>query len=242
MRAILRRSTLIAAAAAAGLIGAGTPALAAPEGTVLGANEAGTIRDRYIVVFKDSVDAGRTAADASRLAEQFGGRVGRSFSRTLKGFSAQLSEKAAKRLAVNPLVDYVQQDKKVSVEGAESGAPWGLDRIDQQYRPLNGAYTYASTASNVTAYILDTGVRLTHADLGGRARSGYDFVDNDTDASDCQGHGTHVAGTVGGAAYGVAKNVKLVSVRVLGCDGSGSYSGIISGIDWITANAQKRPW
>ncbi|WP_433080034.1 S8 family serine peptidase [Dactylosporangium sp. CA-052675] len=238
MRAFLRTS-LIAAAATAGLLGAGTPALAAPEGTILGANEAGSIRDRYIVVFKDSVAADGTAAAANRLAEQFGGRVRRSFSRTLKGFSAQLTEKAAKRLAANPLVDYVQQDKTVSIEGSEPGAPWGLDRIDQPNRPLDGTYTYANTASNVTAYILDTGVRLTHSQFAGRARSGYDFVDNDTDASDCQGHGTHVAGTVGGTTYGVAKDVKLVAVRVLGCDGSGSYSGIIAGIDWITANAQK---
>ncbi|WP_433610195.1 S8 family serine peptidase [Dactylosporangium sp. CA-139114] len=238
MRAFLRTS-LIAAAATAGLLGAGTPALAAPEGTILGANEAGSIRERYIVVFKDSVAADGTAAAANRLAEQFGGRVRRSFSKTLKGFSAQLSEQAAKRLAANPLVDYVQQDKTVSIEGSQPGAPWGLDRIDQQDRPLNGTYTYANTASDVTAYILDTGVRLTHAEFAGRARSGYDFVDNDPDASDCQGHGTHVAGTVGGTTYGVAKNVKLVAVRVLGCDGSGSYSGIIAGIDWITANAQK---
>nr|BFE65519.1 serine protease [Dactylosporangium thailandense] len=238
MRAFLRTS-LIAAAATAGLLGAGTPALAAPEGTILGANEAGSIRDRYIVVFKDSVAADGTAAAANRLAGQFGGQVRRSFSKTLKGFSAQLSEKAAKRLAANSLVDYVQQDKTVSIEGGQSGAPWGLDRIDQQYRPLNGTYTYANTAANVTAYILDTGVRLTHSELAGRARSGYDFVDNDTDASDCQGHGTHVAGTVGGTTYGVAKDVKIVAVRVLGCDGSGSYSGIIAGIDWITANAQK---
>ncbi|MFI5911154.1 S8 family serine peptidase [Dactylosporangium sp. NPDC051541] len=238
MRAFLR-TTLIAAAATAGLIGAGTPALAAPEGSILGANEAGTIRDRYIVVFKDSVDASRTAADATALADKFGGKVGRSFSRTLKGFSAELTEKAAKRLAANPLVDYVQQDKTVRLAATEPNAPWGLDRIDQPSLPLNGSYDYTTTATNVTAYILDTGVRLTHSDFGGRARSGYDFIDNDTNASDCQGHGTHVAGTVGGSTYGVAKGVNLVAVRVLGCDGSGSYSGIIAGIDWITANAQK---
>ncbi|WP_433051087.1 S8 family serine peptidase [Dactylosporangium sp. CS-033363] len=238
MRAFLR-TTLIAAAATAGLVGAGTPALASPEGTILGANEAGSIRDRYIVVFKDTADASTTAAVANRLAARAGGTVRRSFSKTLKGFSAQLTERAAKRLAADPLVDYVQQDKTVKVADTEGNAPWGLDRIDQVSRPLSGTYTYPAAASNVTAYVLDTGIRMSHADFQGRARSGYDFVDNDTDASDCQGHGTHVAGTVGGATYGVAKGVRLVGVRVLGCDGSGSYSGIIAGIDWITANAQK---
>ncbi|MER7005838.1 S8 family serine peptidase [Dactylosporangium sp. NPDC000555] len=238
MRASLR-ATLIAVAATGGLAVFGTPAVAAPEGTILGANEAGTIRDRYIVVFKDSAAASSTAADASRLAGQFGGQVRRSFSKTIKGFSAQLTERGARRLAANPLVDYVQQDRTVRVADTQADAPWGLDRIDQQYRPLDGAYTYTTTASNVTTYVLDTGIRTTHAEFGGRARSGYDFVDNDTDASDCHGHGTHVAGTIGGATYGVAKAVSLVGVRVLGCDGSGSYSGIIAGIDWITANAHR---
>ncbi len=239
MRVTLR-ATFVAAAAAAGLVAAGSPALAAPaEGQIRGAGTPGAIRDRYIVVLKDTVAASDTAGSASRLADRFGGRLQRSFGSTLKGFSAQLTERGAKRLAASPLVDYVQQDRTVTLAASQGGAPWGLDRIDQVQRPLDGTYTYPGTAANVTAYVLDTGVRLTHGEFGGRARSGYDFVDNDTDASDCHGHGTHVAGTVGGSTYGVAKSVNIVSVRVLDCNGSGSYSGIIAGIDWVTANAQK---
>ncbi|MEV0135398.1 S8 family serine peptidase [Dactylosporangium sp. NPDC050688] len=237
---VTQRATVVAATAVAGLLAAGSPALAAPaEGQIHGAGQPGAIRDRYIVVLKDTVAAADTAGSASRLAERFGGKVRRSFGSTLKGFSAQLTERGAKRLAANPLVEYVQQDRTVALAGSQGGAPWGLDRIDQAQRPLDGTYTYPGTAANVTAYVLDTGVRLTHSEFGGRARSGYDFVDNDTDASDCQGHGTHVAGTVGGSTYGVAKSVNVVSVRVLDCNGSGSYSGIIAGIDWVTANAQK---
>ncbi|GGM27572.1 S8 family serine peptidase [Dactylosporangium sucinum] len=234
------RAALVAALVAGGVAGHGAPAVAAPaEGTVLGAGEQGAIRDRYIVVFKDGVDPTTTAANASRLATKFGGKVRRSFSRSLNGFSAQLTERQARRLAASPLVDYVQQDKTVRLADTEYSAPWGLDRIDQATRPLSGTYTYTTVAANVTAYVLDTGVRTTHNDFGGRARSGYDFVDNDTDASDCHGHGTHVAGTIGGSTYGVAKQVQLVAVRVLDCAGSGSYDGIIAGIDWVTANAQK---
>ena len=234
--AIVRRAisgiALAAAATTAGLFAlAGTAAAAPVEGTIRGADAPGAIKDRYIVVFKDG-------KDASSATNQLGGKIRNRFGSAVHGVSADLSATAAKRLAADPSVSYVEQDRVVSVAGTQAGPTWGLDRIDQQNLPLSKSYTFG-TASNVTAYIIDTGVRLTHSEFGGRAKSGYDFIDNDADATDCQGHGTHVAGTVGGATYGVAKDVKLVGVRVLDCKGSGSYSQIIAGVDWVTKNAVK---
>ncbi|MFC5001466.1 S8 family serine peptidase [Dactylosporangium cerinum] len=222
-------------AAAAGSFTFASAASAAPAmGTVLGAGEDGALKDRYIVVLKDG---STTTSDA--LAGKVGGSVSTRFDSTVKGFSGSMSSTAARRLAADPAVKYVEQDRIVQVEATtQTSATWGLDRIDQQALPLNGTYTYGP-ASNVTAYIIDTGLRATHSEFGGRARSGYDFVDKDADSTDCQGHGTHVAGTVGGATYGVAKDVKLVGVRVLDCQGSGSYSQIIAGVDWVTKNAVK---
>ncbi|WP_327008734.1 S8 family peptidase [Dactylosporangium sp. NBC_01737] len=222
-------------AAAAGSLSFASAAVAAPaEGTVRGMGEAGTMKDRYIVVLKDG---STTTSDA--LAGKVGGSVGTRFDSTVKGFSGTMSASGARRLAADPAVKYVEQDRIVKVEATtQTSATWGLDRIDQQALPLNGTYTYGP-ASNVTAYIIDTGLRAGHTEFGGRARSGYDFVDKDADSTDCQGHGTHVAGTVGGATYGVAKDVKLVGVRVLDCQGSGSYSQIIAGVDWVTKNAVK---
>lgn len=228
-------TVLAMTAAAAGSFSFASAAAAAPaEGTVRGTGEAGTMKDHYIVVMKDG---STTTSDA--LAGKVGGAVSARFSSTVKGFSGTMSATAARRLAADPAVAYVEQDRIVKVEATtQTGATWGLDRIDQQALPLNGSYTYGP-ASNVTAYIIDTGLRAGHSEFGGRARSGYDFVDKDADSADCQGHGTHVAGTVGGATYGVAKDVKLVGVRVLDCQGSGSYSQIIAGVDWVTKNAVK---
>ncbi len=151
-----------------------------------------------------------------------------------------MSAADAKALAADPTVDYVEQDHTVQMSDDQLNPPsWGLDRIDQESLPLNQRYTYPNTASNVRAYIIDTGIRMTHSTFGGRATSGRDTVDNDNDATDCQGHGTHVAGTVGGSQYGVAKGVRLVGVRVLNCQGSGTNAGVIAGVDWTTANAVK---
>jgi subtilisin family serine protease len=227
-------TVLAMTAATAGSFSFASAAAAAPaQGTVLGAGVDGAVKDSYIVVLKDG---SKTSTDA--LAGKVGGSVSARFDSTVKGFSGKMSATSARRLAADPAVAYVEQDRIVKVEATQTGATWGLDRIDQPALPLNGSYTYGP-ASNVTAYIIDTGVRMTHSEFGGRARSGYDFVSKDSDATDCQGHGTHVAGTVGGATYGVAKDVKIVGVRVLDCQGSGSYSQIIAGVDWVTKNAVK---
>jgi subtilisin family serine protease len=238
MRRTLTGIALAAAAATAGLFAFAGAASAAPaEGTVRGADLPGTIKDRYIVVLKDG---SATTSDklADNLANKVGGAVQKKFDSAVKGFAGKMDATAAKRLAADPSVAYVEQDRVAHVDAVQSSPTWGLDRIDQQALPLSKSYTYG-TASTVHAYIIDTGVRMTHTEYAGRVTSGYDFVDNDKDATDCQGHGTHVAGTVGGKTYGVAKDVQLVAVRVLGCDGSGSYSQIIAGVDWVTKNAIK---
>jgi subtilisin family serine protease len=228
------------AAVAASFVGVGAAQAAPAEGTVRNANAHGAIKDRYIVVFKSgSADSRSVDSAAGQLARQYGGRVGRAYKNAVHGFSVNLTEKAAKRLAANPAVDYVEQDRTVSLSATQNSAPWGLDRIDQASLPLSGTYTYPSTASNVHVYDIDTGARITNTDFGGRASYGYDFIDNDAVADDCNGHGTHTAGTIAGNTYGVAKGVKLVAVRVLDCQGSGSYSQIIAGVDWVTKNAVK---
>ena len=221
--------------------GAGAANADPAAGTIDGANEAGSIKDSYIVMLSDdAVARDGVAATANALAIRYGGTVKKAFSSMVDGFSVRMTEAQAVRLATDPAVASVSQDKKVSMlDTTQPGATWGLDRIDQAQLPLDGSYTYATTASNVHAYVLDTGIRMTQSQYAGRVSSGWDFVDGDADASDCEGHGTHVAGTIGGGTYGVAKGVQLVSVRVLDCSGSGTYSGIIAGIDWITAHAVK---
>src|SRR6185436_8134260 len=130
----------------------------------------------------------------------------------------------------------VEEDSVMEIVTTQNNATWGLDRIDQTDRPLNGTYVYTSTGSGVTAYIIDTGIRFTHTQFGGRAVRGFDAIGDGRNGSDCNGHGTHVAGTVGGSTYGVAKGVRLVAVRVLSCSGSGSTSGVIAGVNFVTSN------
>nr|5WSL_A Chain A, keratinase [Meiothermus taiwanensis WR-220]5WSL_B Chain B, keratinase [Meiothermus taiwanensis WR-220]5WSL_C Chain C, keratinase [Meiothermus taiwanensis WR-220] len=121
----------------------------------------------------------------------------------------------------------------------QTGATWGLDRIDQRTLPLSGTFTYSNTGSGVNAYIIDTGIRVSHSEFGGRATAVFDAIGDGQNGNDCNGHGTHVAGTVGGTVYGVAKSVRLYAVRVLNCSGSGSNSGVIAGVDWVRQNARR---
>jgi len=193
------------------------------------------IPDQYIVVFDDDV---RDVPGLARgLADAHGATVRFEYEHALKGFAGRMSAQAAEAIARNPNVAYVEQDQEMTVSATQSPATWGIDRIDQRDLPLSNSYTYDATGAGVTAYIIDTGIRFGHAEFGGRAVSGYDAIDGGS-ADDCHGHGTHVAGTVGGATYGVAKGVTLVAVRVLDCNGRGPNSGVIAGMDWIVGQHQ----
>ena len=228
-------------ATAALMISAGvaTTGAAAAEGTVLAADNPTAVPGSYVVVLKDSgaVQDRGVSALAAQLAGRYGGEVRATFQSALRGFSARMSETQATRLAAHPDVAYVEQEQIFTISDTQVDPPWGLDRIDQRNLPLDDSYTYDTTASNVHAYIIDTGIRFSHQDFGGRAESGRDTVNEDNNASDCHGHGTHVAGTVGGTQFGVAKGVTLVGVRVLNCNGSGTTTDVVQGIDWVTQNA-----
>jgi serine protease len=161
------------------------------------------------------------------------------FSVVLDGGVYSLDERQLELVKKDSSVAYVEKNGLMYASDTQPNATWGLDRIDQPNLPLNGQYTYPTGGSAVNVYVIDTGITMNHSQFGGRASSGHDFIDNDNDATDCAGHGTHVSGTIGSSTYGVAKNVRLIGVRVLNCQGSGSFAGIIAGIEWVTANHQK---
>ena len=199
----------------------------------VGAAPSASAAGSYIVVLK-SGDPGKTAAAHSR---RYNASVKHVYRHALRGYAARMSATAAARIARNPRVAYVEPDGVVTATATQSNATWGLDRIDAP-SGLDGAYNYNVTGAGVTAYIVDTGIRRTHSEFSGRVSTAYYDAFGGSGA-DCNGHGTHVAGTVGGEQWGVAKDVSLVAVRVLDCSGSGTWSGVIAGLDWVTANAVK---
>jgi subtilisin family serine protease len=191
-------------------------------------------RPSFIVVLEDSTP--RAASVAAEHAQRFGVEVQFVYEHALKGYAGAFSESQLGAIASDGRVAFIERDGEMQAFTTQTGATWGIDRIDQRALPLSGTFTYTNTGTAVKAYIIDTGIRLSHSEFGGRAIDGYDAVDGSLPAADCNGHGTHVAGTVGGSTYGVAKGVTLVAVRVLSCSGSGTTSGVIAGVDWVTAN------
>ncbi|MFY1699321.1 S8 family serine peptidase [Solwaraspora sp. WMMA2101] len=229
---VLVAATLLALAPA-------VPAVAAvPEATVHAVGGPTAVANSYIVVLADTAAATSTVDRTARaVADRHGGTVARTWRHALHGFEAHLTPRQARRLAADPRVDSVTQNHTVTAADVQTPAPsCGLDRIDQRSQPLDGSFSYPRVAPVVRAYVIDTGIRMSHTEFTGRVRAGRDTIDNDDDPTDCRGHGTHVAGTVGGTTYGVAKNVELVAVRVLDCNGNGNVATVITGIDWVTAD------
>ncbi|MER3425743.1 MAG: peptidase S8 [Thermoleophilia bacterium] len=227
------------------------------EAPVLGLEAPEAIPGRYIVVYKENAGVLPTletlkaglepgllrpqgfVAQALKTLGLETARVAQVYTSALQGIAAELSPEELSRLRKDPRVAYIEVDQEVRAFAVQSPATWGLDRIDQRYLPLDGSYTYTATGAGVHAYVVDTGIRLTHVEFTGRIGNGYDAITPGGNANDCNGHGTHVAGTIGGSTYGVAKGVTLHPVRVLDCNGSGSNSSVIAGLDWVTQNHIK---
>ena len=233
----MKLSTRVVAAGAMLVLSAAAIATVAPP------VKSGFIPGRYIVTLNKapagSSLANRSIAEISQtLASQVGGRVLFVYEYALNGFALSMPDSMVPVLRLNAIVADIEQDQFVNADATQSNPPsYGLDRIDQRNLPLNQSYTYNATGAGVHAYDIDTGIRATHQDFGGRASIGYDSVGDGQNGVDCAGHGTHTAGTIGGTTAGVAKGVSIVAVRVLDCSGSGSSAGIIAGINWVTQNA-----
>jgi serine protease len=227
---------------------------AAPAGAQLGSAqnpdrapviraESNGIENQWIVVLDEREMRGAKARafvseTSADLARASGGQVMRTFNHALRAAVMRVPERGLRALQRDPRVIYIEQDQIMEISATQSNATWGLDRVDQRDLPLDGNFSYDFTGSGVNAYIIDTGIRLGHNDFSGRANAGYTAINDGNGTNDCNGHGTHVAGTVGGETWGVAKDVELWAVRVLGCNGSGTNSGVIAGVDWVAANAQ----
>jgi subtilisin family serine protease len=213
------------------------PEQAQPAAPVMAASANARIPGRYIVVFKS------TTLDVSGMARALtasaGGQMGYLYDGVIKGFSVTLPPFAVAVLARSPFVELVEEDQIMIASAIQRRATWGIDRLDQRNLPLNASYSYTATGSGVNAYIVDTGILPTHTEFQSRASIGYDAITPLDPKADCNGHGTHVAGTVGGKTYGVAKAVRLIGVRVLDCNGSGSTSGVIAGVNWVATHRVK---
>ncbi len=210
-----------------------------------------SIQDQYIVVLKEGVAKHPGAAGplanlfrvpqiANEMAFVHGGAILQVYEHALQGFAVRLSVQAAQALARDSRVAFIEEDGEAYLTATQSSSVWGLDRINQRSRPLDGLYTYFRGAGNVNVYVIDTGIRATHKEFDVRVYPGYTAINDGRGTDDCNGHGTHVAGTIGGVTYGVAKGVTLYPVRVFDCTGqSSSWSTVIAGVDWVTANAAK---
>ncbi|MFJ9714095.1 S8 family peptidase [Streptomyces sp. NPDC101234] len=229
---------LTAVVTAAVLSSATLPAHAVSEGTVLGAGRPGSVGGSYLVTLKEGIKGPSTAGKG--IITRYGAKISHTYDSVLNGYAVRASAAQARRLAADSRVDSVVQDSRVRLERTQKNPPsWGLDRVDQAALPLDKAYTWPQSAgAGVTVYVIDTGVRISHRDFGGRASYGWDFVDGDRNADDGNGHGTHVAGIIAGTKYGVAKQARIVSVRVLDDSGAGTTTQVIAGIDWVTAHAR----
>jgi aqualysin 1 len=218
----MRRFSIVLALLVLALLPASTAGSATPQG--------------YIVVLKSGTNPTAVAAEH---AQRFGLNVGFVYRHALSGYLAVVPATALDALRADASVAYVEADATVRASTTQQNATWGLDRIDQANLPLSGTFTYTSTGAGVNAYVIDTGIRKTHSEFGGRAVHGVDTTGPvSVTSDDCNGHGTHVSGTIGGATYGVAKTVRLVAVRVLNCAGVGLNSGVIAGVDWVTGDHQ----
>jgi len=236
-----RRSTLLSAAIAACLF-----ASAASAGELRTVEK--PIPGQYIVVLKDDaasrassglIRPQRASSVAASLSASHRFEVGHVYENALRGFVARANDATLARLMADPRVAYVEEDGYATLNPTQTGATWGLDRVDQRTLPLNGSYTYNRTAAGVRAYIIDSGILTTHSQFTGRIGNGFSAINDGRGVQDCNGHGTHVAGTVGGTTWGVAKGVTLHPVRVFGCTGGSAFSTIIAGIDWVRANHVK---
>ncbi|NBR00638.1 MAG: S8 family peptidase [Actinobacteria bacterium] len=226
---------LLGAAIAAFFFAVCSPTLASAQST--GVSQ--PIKGRYIVQFKESV--GRPGLTADELVRGARGQLHFTYTTAFKGFAATLSDAAVAALRRNPNVLSIEQDSTVYIEATQTPATWGLDRIDQRSLPLSNTFSYNEAIPGIYAFIVDTGILANHSEFTGRVQVGlaYDAITSGGSASDCNGHGTHVAATVGGATYGVAKKVLLVPVKVLDCAGSGSISGVIAGIDYVVKSGLR---